>query len=218
MAGDTLPLVTATPGFLTLAGPGEAETRVRASRFVALAFPAETEAAARAGLEARAKEHFDATHHCAAWRLRDGLWRAIDAGEPSGSAGAPILAAIDAEELVDVAVIVTRWFGGTKLGVGGLVRAYGEAAAEALATAPRRRGVHAVRASIRYAFEDTSPVMRSLERSGASQMEYEFADAGRATVTFVIPAGEVDSLKEFLAAQTSGRAGAEIIGGIVLYQ
>ncbi len=74
--------------FLTLAGPAEAETRVRGSRFLAIAFPATDEAEARAVLEERSRARFDATHHCAAWRFRDGGWRALDAGEPSGSAGA----------------------------------------------------------------------------------------------------------------------------------
>lgn len=208
----------ATSDFLTLTGTAEAETRVRASRFLALAFPVESEAEARAALEERARAYFDATHHCAAWRFRDGLWRAIDAGEPGGSAGAPILAAIDAASLVDTAVIVTRWFGGTKLGVGGLVRAYGDAAGEALAAAPRRRGVHAERIRTRYVFNDTSAVMRALERVAAADIEHEFDEDDGASVTFVVPGGEVEPLKVFLAERTSGRVDVECLGGTVLYR
>jgi hypothetical protein len=80
--------------FLTLAGPGEAETRVKASVFLATAWPVAGEDQARALLAAREKAHWDAGHHCYAWRLRGGGARSADAGEPSGSAGAPILAAL----------------------------------------------------------------------------------------------------------------------------
>lgn len=80
--------------FLTLAARGEAETRVRGSTFHALAAPVPDEGQVREILEARERAMYDATHHCFAWKLRDGRWRADDAGEPSGSAGAPILAAV----------------------------------------------------------------------------------------------------------------------------
>jgi hypothetical protein len=132
--------------FVTLAGDGVAQTRVKGSTFAALAAPAPDEAEARARLAAREREMWDATHHGSAWRMRGGTVRANDAGEPSGSTGAPILAAIDGAGLTDCVVIVTRYYGGTKLGVGGLVRAYGDAAAEALAAAPRRVGTGGVSA------------------------------------------------------------------------
>ena len=98
-------------GFVTVAGPAEAQTRVKASVFLAYAAPVATEEEARAVLAAREKAMWDANHHCSAWRLRGGVSRANDAGEPGGSAGAPILAAIDGAGLVDVVVIVARWFG-----------------------------------------------------------------------------------------------------------
>jgi len=82
------------------------------------------------------KRHFDATHHCWAFRLFDGRARSSDAGEPSGTAGKPIAMAIEGAGLHDVAVIVVRWVGGIKLGTGGLARAYGETAAAVLASAP----------------------------------------------------------------------------------
>ena len=151
----------------TPAGPATAQPRDLGSRFLALAAPVCEEAGARAVLQERERQMFDAAHHCSAWRLRDGTGRANDAGEPSGSAGAPILAAIDGAGLVDCCVVVTRYFGGTKLGVGGLVRAYGEAAALALEGAPRRGGVRAVRLRVRYPYEHTAAVMRMLERVGA---------------------------------------------------
>src|SRR5205823_10244469 len=90
-----------------------------------------------AELAAIAKRHFDATHHCWAFRLFAGeRARSSDAGEPSGTAGKPILGAIEAADLFDVGVVVVRWFGGVKLGTGGLGRAYREAAAATLLVAP----------------------------------------------------------------------------------
>jgi putative IMPACT (imprinted ancient) family translation regulator len=161
---------------------------------------------------------FDASHHCSAWRLHGGLWRANDAGEPSGSAGAPILAAIDGAAVEDCAVIVTRWFGGTKLGVGGLVRAYGEAASEALAAAPRRLAIPAVRLRALYPYEQTAGVMRALDRVGAREIEHGFAEeGGGGLVEFTVPAADVPLLHELLRENSAGAVTAEPRGERVLY-
>ena len=205
--------------FLTLASAAEAETRVRGSRFLALAAPVRDEEGARALVESRQRERFDATHHCSAWRLHEGGWRANDAGEPSGSAGAPILAAIDGAGVRDCAVVVTRYYGGTKLGVGGLVRAYGEAAALALRGAPRLRAVPAELCRIRYAYEHTAAVMRTLERAGAARVEHGFSAGGTdGVVRFALPGGAGPLLDEALREQTSGAVTAERTGRTVLYE
>jgi len=110
---------------------------VKASRFLASAFPADSEDEAREGIASVTREHPDATHHCHAYRIEAGreiLERCDDAGEPAGSAGAPILSLLKGRDLTNVAVVVTRYFGGTKLGVGGLARAYRDAARAALET------------------------------------------------------------------------------------
>lgn len=199
--------------YLTLSAPARAETRVLGSRFLALALPVQDEEAARAALEARQREMFDATHHCSAWRLHDGAWRASDAGEPGGSAGPPILAAIDGAGVADCAVIVTRYYGGTKLGVGGLVRAYGEAAALALAAAPRRAAVEALRVRLRYGYEHTSAVMRAVERCGAVELEHGFAGGGLlGQVELTLPVAELRLLEELLHDWTAGQVAIEPIG------
>ncbi|HJT16978.1 MAG TPA: YigZ family protein [Thermoanaerobaculia bacterium] len=103
------------------------------SEFLGLAFPVDAEEKFFETLHAIEKEHFDATHHCWAFRLfRDARARSSDAGEPPGTAGRPILSAIEGADLFDVAVVVVRWFGGVKLGTGGLSRAYRETAAAVL--------------------------------------------------------------------------------------
>ena len=121
----------------------------KGSRFIATAVPVADEDAAKAALAQLRAEMPDATHHCSAWRIAaPSLERANDDGEPGGSAGRPILSAIQGRNLVNVAVIVTRYFGGTKLGVGGLVRAYGAAAAAVLDAAGTEPYVPKVELSI----------------------------------------------------------------------
>jgi uncharacterized YigZ family protein len=205
--------------FLTLAAPAEAQTRVKASVFLAYAVPVASEEEAREIVAAREKAMWDANHHCTAWRLRGGISRANDAGEPSGSAGAPILAAIDGAGLVDTLVVVTRWFGGTKLGVGGLVRAYGEAAALALEAAPRRVGTAAARLRVRYPYAHTAAVMRVLERARAAEVEHGYAPEGDAgIVEFAVPASLQAFVRDELREATAGALAPEPAGSVVLYR
>lgn len=203
--------------FLTLAGVGKAQIRIQASRFAALAAPVEDEAAAREMVSERQRAFRDASHHCSAWALRGGTRRADDAGEPAGSAGAPILAAIEGADLADCCVVVTRWFGGTKLGVGGLVRAYGEAAAQAIAAAPRRRGIVALRVLVEHRYEHTGAVMRVLARAGAAEVLPGFTPAGRATVECALPSATEPEVRQGLQDATAGTAGLEVRGDAVIY-
>jgi uncharacterized YigZ family protein len=205
--------------FLTLAESAEAETRVKGSTFLALAAPALTEEDARAVLAMVQKKHFAATHNCSAWRLRGGIWRANDAGEPSGSAGAPILSAMDGAGLTDCVVVVTRYYGGTKLGVGGLVRAYSEVAALALDRAPRLLATPAARLRIRFPYEHTSAVMRILERAGTAEAEHGYSGGGtEGEVSFTLPHADVDEVREQLRETTGGLLAPEHLEDRVLYR
>ncbi len=119
--------------YRTLAEPAELRQKIERSEFLGIAFPVTREEDFFAELERVQKRHFDATHHCWAFRLfADARSRSSDAGEPSGTAGKPILAAIEGAALHDVGVIVVRWYGGVKLGTGGLSRAYRDTAAATL--------------------------------------------------------------------------------------
>ena len=124
----------AEDSYLTLAAPAEAALRERSSKFLAYAWPVRNEEEIRTHLEALRKRYYDATHHCYAWRLGavGASWRANDDGEPSGTAGKPILGQLLSREVTDCLVVVVRYFGGTKLGVPGLIAAYKEAAAAVL--------------------------------------------------------------------------------------
>lgn len=147
----------------------EAEIVVQRSRFLAQATRVESEPLARefiAGVRAR---HHDARHHCTAFVLgpEASLRRSNDDGEPSGTAGRPILDAISGRELSDVAVVVTRWFGGTLLGTGGLTRAYGDAAAAVLDVAGTRER------------EQWQTVVVRAEHAQAGALEHRLRHLGR---------------------------------------
>ena len=121
--------------YLTIAEPVEAIYKERSSKFLAYAYPVESEEEVKLHLDRLRKEFFDATHHCYAYRLgADGEhFRANDDGEPSGTAGKPILGQLLSAQLTNCLVVVVRYFGGTKLGVSGLIQAYKESTAEVIA-------------------------------------------------------------------------------------
>lgn len=129
--------------YKSIAEPSRGLFRDNGSRFLAFAWPVESEEEIKQIVASLKKEYHDARHHCYAYRLgKDGqTWRANDDGEPSGSAGRPILGQIDSAGLSDVLVVVVRYFGGIKLGIPGLIRAYKTSTAEALASAPAREKV-----------------------------------------------------------------------------
>ena len=122
----------------TIQKPATAEHKDRNSRFIAFAYPVETSEEAKEKLKALKKEHPKANHHCFAWRIGlDGNnFRVSDDGEPSGTAGRPILGQIDSKGLVNVMIVVVRYFGGTLLGVPGLIQAYKTATSLALQVTP----------------------------------------------------------------------------------
>lgn len=123
--------------YRTVAEEAEAACRERSSKFLSWIFPVRSEEEIRQHLDALRKRFFDATHHCYAWRLgpRGEAFRANDDGEPSGTAGKPILGQLLSHDLTDCLIVVVRYFGGTKLGVPGLIAAYKESAAAAIEAA-----------------------------------------------------------------------------------
>lgn len=135
------------------------------SEFIGIAFPAPTQSDFDAALTRIQREHFDATHHCWAWRRVEGdelRSHGSDAGEPSGTAGRPILQAIESASLLDTGVVVVRYYGGVKLGTGGLARAYRDAAREVLEIAPRERKILYDRIVVEVPFSLMSAVYRLL--------------------------------------------------------
>lgn len=126
-------LQASTDFYLTIREPATSSLKDTGSRFLGLIYPVSEEAEATRILNECRKKYYDATHHCYAWRIRHPqtgtvMERSSDDGEPSGTAGRPILAVLEGAGLSNVLLIVVRWFGGTKLGTGGLVRAYTDSA------------------------------------------------------------------------------------------
>lgn len=186
----------------TLAAEASHELLVRHSRFLARAAPiAGVEAAAVfiAGVSVA-----DATHNCWAWRMGD-AYRSSDDGEPAGTAGRPILAAIDGQGLDQVAVVVTRWYGGVKLGAGGLVRAYGGAAAECLRTATRLVLVEMAEVDIECPFADIAAVHAALPAFDALKLDERF-DAEGVRFRLRLPLANLPPLATHLRDATRDRA------------
>lgn len=125
----------AQDSYKTIARPAETTYRQLSSKFLVYAYPVESEAEIKEYLDALRKRWFDATHHCYAWRLgaKGEHFRANDDGEPSSTAGKPILGQLLSQEVTNCLVVVVRYFGGTKLGVPGLIAAYKESTAQVLA-------------------------------------------------------------------------------------
>ncbi len=185
----------------TLAATAAHSLEIKHSRFVAQAAPARTPDAALAFLAQIADP--DATHNCWAYRI-GGDYRSSDDGEPAGTAGRPILAAIDGQGFDQVMVVVTRWYGGIKLGAGGLVRAYGGAASECLRMAARLPLVEMATLALHAAFDDIGAVHAALGLHGAERLAETFlADGVR--VQLSLPADRVDALKARLRDATRDR-------------
>jgi len=122
------------PRYYTVKEYGEHEIVIQKSRFIAHVARAETEEKAQDFIQQIKKKHWDATHNCSAYMIgeNDQIQKANDDGEPSGTAGVPILEVLKKKHLKDTVVVVTRYFGGIKLGAGGLIRAYGKSASEGI--------------------------------------------------------------------------------------
>ena len=186
----------------TLAAPAAFTLDVKHSRFLARAAPVESPAAALAFLACVADA--GATHNCWAYRI-EGDYRSSDDGEPAGTAGRPILAAIDGQGCDRVMVVVTRWYGGIKLGAGGLVRAYGGAAAECLRSAERRPLVVMCELQLSAGFDDIGTVHAALADFGADKLGERFAPDG-VHLRLSLPRDRAGALRAHLRDATRNRA------------
>ena len=190
---------------LTLAGPGTAEVRVSGSRFLGLALPVSEEQEIAERLAQRTREDHDATHHCYAAVLgADRREASSDAGEPRGTAGTPILRAIHAARLTDSLVIVTRYFGGTKLGKGNLARAYRACAKEAVEAAPKKIVRHWRRFRIEVPFSETGKLYALARRNGWEITPEDSAQGGCFEVR--VPLSGREGVRESVLDATAGRA------------
>jgi uncharacterized YigZ family protein len=194
------------PSFLTLAAPAHVEPEpIKGSRFIGDASAVESEQEAQAFVTTIKKEHPNANHHCFAWRLQAGDqgFRTQDAGEPGGTAGKPILARIDGQNLRGVVVVVTRYFGGKKLGKGGLIRAYGGTAGKTLEQASLLEVRETRRVTLQFGYSDQGAITSTLRHFDLSPSSESFKE--RVTFTAQVPVEEVVSLNEQVQDRTAGR-------------
>ncbi|HEU4513256.1 MAG TPA: YigZ family protein [Nocardioidaceae bacterium] len=193
-----------TTSYLTVAGPGRAETEVKRSRFICRIERVDSEEAARAVVEEERKRYWDARHHCSAFVLGpDGdVQRSSDDGEPSGTAGAPMLEVLRGRGLSDVVAVVTRYFGGVLLGAGGLVRAYTDAVRAGLDAAGSRERRLLERYVVEVPHADAGKLENALRAYGVAVLGVDYGAA--ATLHLAVPAGESDQLARRLAELTGG--------------
>jgi uncharacterized YigZ family protein len=185
----------------TLAGFCEYREEIRKSRFIALAAPIASAAEAQAFIE----QHSDlnASHNCWAWKLAD-QYRSSDDGEPGGTAGRPILAAIQAQDCDQVAVLVIRWYGGIQLGTGGLARAYGGSANKCLQGAERIALISRVQLSCACGFSELALVKLRVMELGGLILEETFTGNG-VELQLAVGEAQIDSLQRQLADLSRGR-------------
>ena len=178
--------------YTSIAAPSEGLFKDSGSRFIAYAYPISSEAEVKPIVDRLRAEHHGARHHCFAYRIakvedtlegprltKDGIWRANDDGEPSGTAGRPILGQIDSKGLQNVLVVVVRYFGGILLGVPGLIRAYKSATADALDKAQIVERIATRRWKITFGYDLMPAVMAELKAEGLEVLKRDFTEECR---------------------------------------
>jgi uncharacterized YigZ family protein len=182
--------------FYTIKLPAEGLLRDRGSKFLAYAYPVKTESEIKDRLQALKKEHPSASHHCYAWRLgADKLaYRANDDGEPSNTAGKPILSQIQSKDLTNVLIVVIRYFGGTLLGVNGLINAYKSAAEDALAKSEIVEQFIFYRYKVEFDFDAMSAVMRVLKEFETKMLSNSYDTMN--TIVFEVKKQHSEKLEE----------------------
>ncbi|MBI2428919.1 MAG: YigZ family protein [Ignavibacteriales bacterium] len=184
-----------------------AQIKVEGSRFIANAVPVVTEAEADEHLEGIRKKYFDATHHCFAYVIgaERSIVRYSDDGEPSRTAGVKIYSAIQSKNLSDILVTVTRYFGGTKLGVGGLGRAYYEAAFHGIESADIITKAAMTIIEIRFGFNDTNAVMNTIHSAKYKIIDTQYSDT-KSILRLLVPQLNTDKFISILTDATHARA------------
>lgn len=197
-------LKTDMSSYLTVKDRSSAEYVEKRSKFIAYTAPCETEAQAMEFLAEIRTKHWDARHNCFAFVVEKGsLSRFSDDGEPHGTAGKPILEVITGSGLVNVAVVVTRYFGGVLLGTGGLVRAYTKATKEALDNAPKAEMMLCTEFEITCEYSDHGTLQKLLEDNHAEISDTNFTD--KVKVTYLLKTKQADVFNQKLTEVFSGR-------------
>ena len=162
-----------------ITAPGQHQIKIKASRFIADAFPIVSEAEVQLYLQEVKKREYTANHHCFAWRIGLGdaeLWRVSDDGEPAGTAGKPIYQVLAGAGLTNILVVVTRYFGGIKLGKGGLIRAYSGVVQELVPLLRKAAFIPMITLTCTCDFEHANLVYRLIESYHAQLGQQDYGD------------------------------------------
>lgn len=164
--------------FLTINKPSEGIYKESGSKFLAFAYPVNSEMEVKEKVDSLKKKYFDATHHCFAWVLGadKSRFRAVDDGEPNHSAGDPILGQIRSKNLTNVLVVVVRYYGGTKLGVGGLIQAYKTSAEAALNNAQIHEQDVTQSLELQFSYDENAEVMRLIKEYNLTLVSQNFTE------------------------------------------
>lgn len=162
--------------YKSIAGPSEGLFKDNGSRFISFAYPVETEEEVKSIVGSLKKEYHDARHHCYAYRIgyKGDLFRANDDGEPSSSAGRPILGQIDSNGLSDILIVVVRYFGGIKLGIPGLIRAYKTSSADAISNNAIITKIAMKRYLLKFGYDSMNSVMKMVKDMSLEQSNQNF--------------------------------------------
>ncbi|MBR3040064.1 MAG: YigZ family protein [Lachnospiraceae bacterium] len=192
-----------------LVSPGVGEYEEKKSRFIAHLASVSTEEEAVAFFDEIKKKYWDAKHNCTAFVIGEdaSLTRCSDDGEPSGTAGKPILNVLLHSEIRNIACVVTRYFGGTLLGTGGLIKAYSDAVSAAVSNSVVAEEIKGIRIPFVIEYENYSKVQSELERNGVSLKDAAFTDKVSAAVE--IPAEMEEEVKGILTRITCGKVKIE---------
>jgi uncharacterized YigZ family protein len=174
--------------YSTLQHPAQGVYREKGSKFLAFAYPVDSETIIKERIDHLKKEYFDARHHCFAWMLGPDKnhFRAFDDGEPNHSAGTPILGQIRSKGITNVLVVVVRYFGGVKLGVGGLIDAYKTAAENALNNSPIVEIEISENVNLQFDYLILSDIMKLVKGSGMKILEQDFSEDGNMKISVPI--------------------------------
>lgn len=202
----------ATTSYLTIAHDGEVEIEVRRSRFRCTLERVETQDEARAVVERLRTQHWDARHHCSAFVLgpERGTTRSSDDGEPSGTAGAPMLEVLLGHGVSDVVAVVTRWFGGVLLGTGGLVRAYGDSVRAGLADVGTLRRTLVTEHELVVPHAEAGRIDNELRARGVRVHGARYA--AEVTLRLGVAAPDQDTLPPLVAELTAGTGRLREVG------
>jgi uncharacterized YigZ family protein len=203
------------PHFYTVKGHGETEIIIQKSRFIAHVARAENEHAAQQFIDKIKKEHWSATHNCSAYLIgeNDQIQKANDDGEPSGTAGVPILEVLKKKKLKNTVAVITRYFGGIKLGAGGLIRAYGKAASEGIKAAGtvERVLMKVIHTKVDYTW--LGKLENELRSSSYTLKEIHYQD--KVEIEVFVAESETENFKEWMIGLTNGQG--DIFEGELLY-